>query len=251
MKQILISILALFILPSTLMASATPGGWQTEIISLVSHQRFAEAGEKMKQHCIEYNNGEVCLILASAYFEGERKFGIYSKDIIQAYRFTKLACDYGSQSGCAAYQAAIEKGELVQNVLFEPGVENRDAQLKEAIKMGADLNATTLFTSTLLQKAINEERIEAVKLLLNNGVDVNYRVDDEDPTPLMYAINSGSQEMVTLLLEKGADPAQTMKTAAYLKMGKTEVNACDFALKLEKQKMMALLNCKGPKAGQK
>lgn len=223
-------------------------GWRGEIVSLVSAKRFQVAGDKMKEHCIDGRNSEVCLILASAYFEREANFGINSKDIVKAYEYTRYACDFGSEAGCAAAKAAIDKGELLQNVLFEPGVENRDTQLKEAIKLGADLNVKTLFTATLLQQAISEERIEAVGLMLKNGADVNYRVSEEDPTPLMYAINSASKEMVTLLLENGADPAQTMKAADYLKMGKPEVNACDFANKLENKEMTALLECAEPSA---
>lgn len=244
MNKALVPILALFVLTTESLATgAPPPPWQTEIISLVSHQRFKEAGEKIEEYCVEKKNGELCLILASAYFEGEAKFGIDSREIVEAYRYTKLACDYGSEAGCEAYKAAMEKGELLQNVLFEPGVENREKQLKEAIQLGADLNAKTLFTATLLQKAIREEKEEAVRLLLENGVDVNYRVSEEDPTPLMYAINSGNAEMVTMLLNKGADTTQTMKAPDYLNMGKKEMDACDFAKKLEKSEMMALLKC--------
>ena len=199
----------------------------------------------MKEYCVVEKNGELCLILASAYFEGEAKFGIESREIVEAYRYTKLACDYGSKAGCEAYKAAIEEGELLQNVLFEPGVENREKQLKEAIQLGADLNAKTLFTATLLQKAIGEENEEVVRLLLENGVDVNYRVSEEDPTPLMYAINAGNTKMVGMLLAKGADRSQTMRAPDYLRMGKKEVDACDFAGKLEKPEMLVVLECPG------
>ena len=243
MKKALVPILALFVVTTESLATGAPPLWQTEVISLISDQRFKEAGDKIKEYCVEKKNGELCLVLASAYFEGEARFGIDSREIVEAYRYTKLACDYGSAAGCEAYKAAIEKGELLQNVLFEPGVENREKQLKEAIALGADLNAKTLFTATLLQKAISEEREEAVRLLLENGVDVNYRVSEEDPTPLMYAINSGNAELVTMLLDRGADTTQTMKAPDYLKMEKREVNACDFAKKLEKSEMMTLLNC--------
>jgi TPR repeat protein len=243
-NKVLFSILALFVFPITSMATgAAPPKWQSEIISLISHQKYKEAGEKMKEYCVEKKNGDLCLTLASAYFEGEAKFGINSRDIIEAYRYTKLACDHGAEAGCEAYKAAIEKGELLQYVLFEPGVENRVAQLKEAIKLGADLNATIMFTATLLQKAINDENHEAVQLLLDNGVDVNYRVSDEDLTPLMYAVNSGNKEMVTLLLDRGADSTQTFKVADYLKLDKKEANACDLAGKLENREMMDLLKC--------
>ena len=243
MKKALVPILALFALTTQSSATGAPPLWQTEIISLVSHQRFKEAGDKMKAYCIDKKNGELCLILASAYFEGEAKFGIDSREIVEAYRYTRLACDYGSDAGCEASKAAIEKGELLQNVLFEPGVQNREEQLKAAIQLGADLNAKALFTETLLQKAISEENLEAVRLLVENGVDVNYRVSEEDPTPLMYAINTGNSEIVAMLLDRGADTTRTMKAPDYLRMGKKEVNACDFAIKLEKPEMMTLLGC--------
>ena len=81
------------------------------------------------------------------------------------------------------------------------------------------------------------------QLLLENDVDVNYRVSEEDPTPLMYAVNSGNSEIVAMLLDRGADTAQTMKAPDYLKMGKKEVNACDFAVRLEKPQLMTLLKC--------
>ncbi len=200
-------------------------------------------GGLLKQQCVEQKNGRFCLVLASGYFRGESKFGIQSREIVEAYKYTKLACEYGAEAGCDASKAAIEKGELLQNVLFEPDIENRGEQLQVAIRLGADMNATTLFTATLLQKAISEENIEVVWLLLENGADINYRVSDEDLTPLMYAVNTGNKDLATLLLNNGADPAQTMKAAAYLRMDKELVTACDLAEKLNNQEMTALLKC--------
>ena len=242
MKKVVIAILALFVLPIESMATEAPGGWRAEVISLISHQQFKEAGEKIKEQCINKGNGSLCLTMASAYYNGEAQLGIESRDFVEAAKYAALGCDLGTQDGCIAYQAAID-GELLQDVLFEPGIENRDEQLKKAIKLGADLNATPMFTRTVLQEAISEEKIEAVRLLLDNGVDVNYRVSDEDLTPLMYAVNSGNTEMVALLLENGADTARTMKVADYLKMDKEEANACDLAAKLENRDMMTLLEC--------
>ena len=233
MKTLLITALALLILPATSLATGAPPRWQSEIISLISHQRFQEAGEKLDEYCVEKKIADLCLTLASAHFESEPKFGIHQKNIVTASRYTKLACDFGSAAGCNAYQAAIEKGELLKHVLFAPGVDNRDSQVKEAIKLGANLNATTLYSRTLLQTAIGEENAEAVKLLVDNGVDVNYRISDEDLTPLMYAINTGNTKVVSLLLGKGADPAQKMVAPEYLKIGKQELNACDFADQLK------------------
>lgn len=243
MNKQLTSILALLILPATLLATGAPPRWQSEIISLIAHQRYKEAGEKLHEYCVEKKNANLCMELASAHFEGEPRFGIESKNIVEATRYTKLACEYGSEAGCTAYQAAIEKGELLEHVLFAPGVDNREAQLKEALKLGANLNSTTLYSRTLLQTAISNENTEALRLLLDNGADVNYRVSDEDPTPLMYAINTSNTAVVSMLLESGADPQQKMKAPDYLKMGKEEANACDFADRLKNIEMMALMKC--------
>ncbi|MET0092327.1 MAG: hypothetical protein ABW120_02245, partial [Sedimenticola sp.] len=73
MKKVLVSILALSILPAISMATGVPPKWQSEVISLVSHQKYKEAGEKIKEYCVEKRVGELCLTLASAYFEGESK----------------------------------------------------------------------------------------------------------------------------------------------------------------------------------
>ncbi|MET0074062.1 MAG: ankyrin repeat domain-containing protein [Candidatus Thiodiazotropha lotti] len=242
-KQMILPLLGLLVLPLLAIAEGTPFGWQREVTALVSQLQYKEAGEKLKSYCVDEKSGELCLVLASAYFEGEIKFGIETKDIVEAYKYTKLACDYGSESGCEAYKGAVEKGELLQLVLYEPGIVDRGAQLKKAIQQGLDLNVTTMFSRTLLQEAVSEEKGEAVKLLLENGVDVNYRVSEEDLTPLMYAINTGNQELVKQLLEYGADVKQTMIAPDYLKMEKDVVDACDFANKLEKREMSVLLKC--------
>ncbi|MCG8015151.1 MAG: ankyrin repeat domain-containing protein [Candidatus Thiodiazotropha sp. 'RUGA'] len=242
-RQIFLLLLALLVLPPLALAEGTPFGWQREVTALVSQLQYKEAGEKLKSYCVDEKSGELCLVMASAYFEGEVKFGIDTKDIVEAYKYTKLACDYGSESGCEAYKGAVDKGELLQLVLYEPGVVDRDGQLKKAIQQGLDLNVTTMFSRTLLQEAVSEEKREAVKLLLDNGVDVNYRVSDEDLTPLMYAINTGNQDLVKQLLEYGADVKQTMVAPDYLKMDKQVVDACDFASKLENREMSVLLKC--------
>jgi len=235
--------LALFLLPVTATGQGVPPLWQTEVISLISHQRYQEAGETLKYYCVEQGHAELCLMLASAFFEGQSQLGILRRDIIEAYRYTKLACDHGSVPGCHAYRAAIDKGELLGYVLFEPGIDNRDAQLKDAIELGADLNATTLLTATLLQKAISEEREAAVRLLLENGVDVNYRVSEADPTPLMYAINTGNPEMVTMLLDKGADVTPVMQIPAGMNVGTGSMDACGLANQLQQTEIIGLLRC--------
>ena len=59
MKKALVSLLALFILPSFSMASGAPPRWQSEIISHISHQRFIEAGETITAYCVEKRVSEL------------------------------------------------------------------------------------------------------------------------------------------------------------------------------------------------
>ena len=49
-----------------------------------------------------------------------------------------------------------------------------------------------------------DNKIEVVRKLLNDGVDVN-SINDKGYTALMYASNFGHYEVVKLLLERGAD----------------------------------------------
>jgi hypothetical protein len=66
-------------------------------------------------------------------------------------------------------------------------------------------------TGRLLMSAAGTEDLEAVRLLLEWGVNVNYRdADWSDETPLMLAVRSSHPvEITTLLLARGADPNGT------------------------------------------
>lgn len=53
------------------------------------------------------------------------------------------------------------------------------------------------------------ESYSMIEFLLNNGADPNIRNAD-DVTPLYYAINQGDVNVVRLLLERGANPKETV-----------------------------------------
>ncbi len=77
---------------------------------------------------------------------------------------------------------------------------------------GADATALTDRGSSLLLVALRRENRHTALWALDNGVDINaVRKDSERATALMVAAEKGDQEMVELLLGRGADPNLTNK----------------------------------------
>jgi cytohesin len=62
------------------------------------------------------------------------------------------------------------------------------------------------YTATLMMEAIRDDDLEALKLLLAHGADVNQRIGGQ-ATALQLAASNGNLEATQLLLAKGADPA--------------------------------------------
>lgn len=59
---------------------------------------------------------------------------------------------------------------------------------------------------TLLHDVTRKGELRKVQLLLDHGADINPIDEEYRSTPLGYAAHWGQQEMVALLLERGADP---------------------------------------------
>ena len=81
------------------------------------------------------------------------------------------------------------------------------------IEEGADINPVAQDGVNALIKAIfgvlsDSGSIDAVKFLINKGMDVNYAIDDEGApgyTSLMFAVRWGKIEVVKYLISAGAD----------------------------------------------
>jgi ankyrin repeat protein len=67
---------------------------------------------------------------------------------------------------------------------------------------------------TLLHDMAFTGDIHKARLLLDHGADINAIDDEYQSTPLGYAAHWGKQEMVRLLLERGADPNKSGATWA-------------------------------------
>jgi ankyrin repeat protein len=72
------------------------------------------------------------------------------------------------------------------------------------LENGADVNAIDTWGLTPLSYAISYQKIEIVRLLIEQGANVNVR-GENDTTPLMKASATGNIEVIELMLNKGAD----------------------------------------------
>ncbi|MDA1279190.1 MAG: ankyrin repeat domain-containing protein [Chloroflexi bacterium] len=79
------------------------------------------------------------------------------------------------------------------------------AALKAKISDGVDVNEVDFKGWTALHWALVRERDEVVSLLLESGADANHPTGT-GRLPLIIAIRSGQGRAVKLLLEAGADP---------------------------------------------
>lgn len=73
------------------------------------------------------------------------------------------------------------------------------------------LQITGCDDKTALIQAIRVNDLKKIQQLLDKGVEVNSRVDDEQRTPLMIAAMEGNPEITQLLIDRGADIFATNK----------------------------------------
>ncbi len=99
---------------------------------------------------------------------------------------------------------------LAQNIndsLYQAVVQGDTAAIKEHVKKGANVNFVKeqgWVKINLLITAVNKRNVDAVKVLLKQGANVNWE-DGFNTTALMYAASSGNLPIVKLLLDNGAD----------------------------------------------
>ena len=89
---------------------------------------------------------------------------------------------------------------------FQAIDKNKYNKVKQLIEEGQDVNKDRIsYPATPLTYAINKGEIRIVQLLVENGADVNYETYNHWPTPLEEAIDKGDIAIVNYLLEHGAN----------------------------------------------
>ena len=78
--------------------------------------------------------------------------------------------------------------------------------IKKLINAGIDVNATSKGGATALMTAAKLGHIDAVKLLISKGADINAKNFEHNITALIWAANEGHFHVAECLLENGADP---------------------------------------------
>ncbi|MCW2550084.1 MAG: ankyrin-like protein [Mycobacterium sp.] len=132
-------------------------------------------------------------------------------------------------SGPAEPDPAVQ--ELAEK-LFNAAREGDAALLASYVDQGVPVNLTNGKGDTLLILAAYHTHPEAVRVLLERQADTD-RVNDNGQTALGAAIVRNSAEIVTALLDAGADPAAGHRSAA------------EIARFFELDEMLALLELRG------
>ena len=124
-------------------------------------------------------------------------------------------------------------------ILIEAAEEGNLDQIRQQVELGVDIDAFRSPTGTALCAAAANNQIEAAKLLIELGADLEKSDDDPMPmTALFKAVSNGHEEMASLLLEHNADP-----NAMFLTWSSTPRNCLEFlkSRKLENSSLYKLL----------
>ncbi|XP_072267536.1 ankyrin repeat domain-containing protein 12 isoform X2 [Pyxicephalus adspersus] len=106
-----------------------------------------------------------------------------------------------------------KRNERGETPLHMAAIRGDLSQVKELIRLGANVNVKDFAGWTPLHEACNVGCYEVAKVLIAAGADVNTQGLDDD-TPLHDAANSGHRDIVKLLLRHGGNAFQANKHGA-------------------------------------
>src|SRR6185503_9725638 len=104
-------------------------------------------------------------------------------------------------------QTQTNPKQELNDQLFEAVRKGDAAAVTAALDHGADVNARFRYGMTALFKAAERGNVDVTKVLLDRGIDVNVKDTFYQATALSWALQNDHFNVVTLLLQKGADGA--------------------------------------------
>jgi len=207
-------------------AKSADGGGNTALMSAASKGNTAivkallaagaDANAKMSS---DFNLGQTALMYATWFGDNH--------ETVRALIDAKADLEAKDKDGRTALWFAADKGQTqCVRLLIAAGaeVDARDNEgatplitgaafpdvAKLLLDAKADVNAKSDDDETPLHEAVNRNKLEAVKLLLASGADVNapqkLMFGINQATPLMMAAHGGMLDIMKLLLDAGADP---------------------------------------------
>ncbi|HKG47431.1 MAG TPA: ankyrin repeat domain-containing protein [Pyrinomonadaceae bacterium] len=105
-------------------------------------------------------------------------------------------------------QAQTNPKQELNDQLFEAVRKGDAAAVTAALDRGADVNAKFRYGATALFKAAERGNADVTKVLLDRGADVNVKDTFYRATALSWALQNDHFNVVTLLLQKGAEGAE-------------------------------------------
>lgn len=125
-------------------------------------------------------------------------------DLVQALIQRSATVDLEDGQGCTplwcSINSGIESRDIVRGLIAGGAQPNRINRFE---MVGPPPN---LYFYTPLTLAIVKNKLEAAKVLLENGADAN-RIDGNGESPLVVAVAANNAEAIKLLLEFGANPS--------------------------------------------
>jgi ankyrin repeat protein len=97
--------------------------------------------------------------------------------------------------------------------LYLASQQGHAAIIQALVKAGGDVKAGTPNGTTPLMVAATSGDVDAVRVLIDNGADVNAKDGVRLQTPIMYAAAANRAAVITLLASKGADLKATNKVS--------------------------------------
>jgi ankyrin repeat protein len=103
--------------------------------------------------------------------------------------------------------AAQEPKQALNEQLYEAARRGDAAEVRAVLDRGADVNAKFRYGATALFKAAERGHTEVVKLLIERGADVTVKDTFYGATAMTWALDKGHTGVIRALLAKSADDA--------------------------------------------